>query len=73
MLNSLTDLAPDAAIDHATDVSVRPLALGPGVDQLQVVREIHRFQLVVDEFSNVPGQVVVPANSGGGKDKLAVA
>jgi hypothetical protein len=34
--------------------------LVPGLDELQVFREVDRLQLVVDELPDVPGKVVVP-------------
>ena len=54
-------LASDAAGHHAANVSMRPAALCPGVHELEVMCEIDGLQLVMYEFSNVPGQVVVPA------------
>jgi hypothetical protein len=38
---------------------VRPRTLAPGRDVAKVVGEVDRVQLVVDELSHVPGQVVV--------------
>jgi hypothetical protein len=34
--------------------------LVPGLDELQVFREVDRLQLVVDKLPDVPGKVVVP-------------
>ena len=42
-----------------------PLALGPGLDVLEVVREVDGVQLVVDELADVPREVVVPAKKEG--------
>ncbi len=42
---------------------MRPLALRPRVDVLQVVREVHRLQLVVHKLANVPREVVVAERS----------
>ena len=39
---------------------MRPFAFGPGINELEVVREIDGIQLVVHEFSDIPRQIVVP-------------
>lgn len=44
---------------------MRPPALGPRRDVLQVVREVDRVQLVVHELPDVPREVVVPARESG--------
>ena len=40
---------------------MRPFALGPRVDELEVLRQVDGLQFVVHKFADVPGQVVVPA------------
>ena len=57
----LAHLAADHAVGEAHDVGVRPGALGPRLHVLQVVREVHRLQLVVHKLADVPRQVVVAA------------
>ena len=44
---------------------MRPGALGPRLHVLQVVREVHRLELVVHKLADVPRQVVVAAKETG--------
>ena len=62
---SLAHLAADHAVGEAHDVGVRPGALGPRLHVLQVVREVHRLELVVHKLADVPRQVVVAAKETG--------
>ena len=38
---------------------MRPLALAPRRNVAQVVREVHSVELVMDEFPDVPREIVV--------------
>ena len=39
-----------------------PLGGGPGGGELDVGAQVHLVQLVVNELSDVPGEVIVPGN-----------
>ena len=54
-----THLTADHAVGESHDVGVGPRALGPRLDVLEVVREVHSVELVVYELPDVPGEVVV--------------
>ena len=56
----LAYLGADPALADPVEVSVRPGAVAPRRDESQVVGEVDRVQLVVDELADVPGEVVVP-------------
>ena len=55
-------LRADSALPEPVEICVRPAALSPGRDVAQVVRQVDRVQLVVDELADVPRQVIVPRN-----------
>ena len=52
-------LAPHHPLPHAVEVGVGPLGGGPGARELDVGRQVHLLQLVVDKLTNVPWKVVV--------------
>ena len=56
------ELGTDQPGSHPVEVSVGPLGGGPGGGELDVGAEVHLVQLVVDELSDVPGEVVVSRN-----------
>jgi hypothetical protein len=39
---------------------VTPVRSGPRVDPAEIAAQVHLAKLIVYEFSNVPGQIVVP-------------
>ena len=58
-----THLTADHAVGESHDVGVGPRALGPRLDVLEVVREVHGVELVVHELPDVPREVVVAAEN----------
>ena len=56
-----THLTADHAVGESHDVGVGPRALGPRLDVLEVVREVHGVELVVHELPDVPREVIVAA------------
>ena len=71
-LNELSCLASNLSGHHASDVGMRPFAFGPRIHVFQVVRQIQRIQFVMHEFSNVPGQIVVPVRIRGKVTRLGL-
>ena len=57
------ELGTDHTGSHPVEVSVGPLGGGPGGGELDVGAEVHLVQLVVDELSDVPGEVIVSRNT----------
>ena len=59
-------MSPDPAMNQSIEVGVGPRGGAPGFLGAQVARHIHFFQFVVDEVSDVPGEVVVSSRPRGG-------
>ena len=56
------ELGPDHPRPHPVEIRVGPLGGGPGGRELDVGAQVHLVQLVVNELSDVPGEVIVPGN-----------
>ena len=56
------ELGPHHPGPHPVEVSMGPLRGGPGGGELDVGAQVHLVQLVVNELSDVPGEVIVPGN-----------
>ena len=65
------ELGTDHPGSHPVEVSVGPLGGGPGGGELDVGAEVHLVQLVVDELSDVPGEVIVSRNTSIGSLSLS--
>ena len=56
------ELGPHHPSSHPVEICVGPLGGGPGGGELYVGAQVHLVQLVVNELSDVPGEVVVSRN-----------
>ena len=56
------ELGPDHPRPHPVEIRVGPLGGGPGGRELDVGAQVHLVQLVVNELSDIPGQVIVSRN-----------
>ena len=52
-------LSSYSSLPQPVEVGVRPEAIAPRREEPEVVGEVDRVELVVDELPDVPGQVVV--------------
>jgi hypothetical protein len=55
-------LTTHQAFLQSKEISVGPLRGGPGRQILDVRRQVHLFQFIVDELTNIPREVIVPVN-----------
>ena len=56
------ELGPHHPGSHPVEVSMGPLGGGPGGGELNVGAQVHFVQLVVDELSDVPREVIMSGN-----------